>query len=65
MPTEGTMKPRAVTLSYTSHGKVGDLTSCDWTPDGALLAIGSYDSVLRVCHASGELYFQHEQHEVG
>lgn len=34
-----------------------DLTSLDWNQDGSLLAAGSYDAILRVCDASGELYF--------
>jgi transducin (beta)-like 1 len=42
----------------------GDLTSLDWNVDGSLIAIGSYDSVLRVCHASGELFLKDETHKV-
>lgn len=41
-----------------------DLTSLDWNPDGSLLAVGSYDSVLRIIRPSGELYFSHPQHKV-
>ncbi|KAJ7157165.1 WD40 repeat-like protein [Mycena filopes] len=41
----------------------GDLTSLHWNTEGTLIAIGSYDSVLRVCTASGELYFSHTQHK--
>lgn len=54
-----------MTLSYPSQSEPGDLTSLDWTQDGSLLAIGSYDAILRVCSTSGELYFSHTQHEVG
>lgn len=36
----------------------------DWNPDGTLLALGSYDSTLRICTQKGELYFAKEQHEV-
>jgi transducin (beta)-like 1 len=35
-----------------------------WNPAGTLVAIGSYDSILRVCTASGDLYFSHAQHQV-
>ncbi|KZT02500.1 WD40 repeat-like protein [Laetiporus sulphureus 93-53] len=52
-----------MTLAYPSKSEQGDLTSLDWTRDGSLLAIGSYDAILRVCTASGELYFSHTQHE--
>ncbi|KZT74970.1 WD40 repeat-like protein [Daedalea quercina L-15889] len=52
-----------MTLSYPSQSEPGDLTSLDWTQDGSLLAIGSYDAILRVCSTSGELYFSHTQHE--
>ncbi|KAF8899132.1 WD40-repeat-containing domain protein [Infundibulicybe gibba] len=41
----------------------GDMTSLHWTRDGSLLAIGSYDCVLRICTASGELYFSKHQHQ--
>ncbi|EPT01568.1 hypothetical protein FOMPIDRAFT_1036248 [Fomitopsis schrenkii] len=54
-----------MTLSYPSQSEPGDLTSLDWTQDGSLLAIGSYDAILRVCSTSGELYFSHTQHEKG
>ena len=49
-------------ISKTEHG---DVTSLGWNPDGTLLAIGSHDSVLRVCTVEGSLYFSHPQHEVG
>lgn len=52
-----------ITLAYPSKSEQGDLTSLDWTQDGSLLAIGSYDAILRVCTAGGELYFSHTQHE--
>ncbi|CCL98106.1 uncharacterized protein FIBRA_00100 [Fibroporia radiculosa] len=52
-----------MTLAYPSKSEQGDLTSLDWTRDGSLLAIGSYDAILRVCTTSGELYFSHTQHE--
>ncbi|KAH9937343.1 WD40 repeat-like protein [Fomitopsis serialis] len=52
-----------MTLSCPSQSEQGDLTSLDWTQDGSLLAIGSYDAILRVCSTSGELYFSHTQHE--
>ena len=52
-------------ISYFSKPDQGDLTSLDWNFDGSLLAIGSYDSILRVVTTSGELYFSHSQHEVG
>lgn len=42
----------------------GDLTSLDWNHDGTLLAIGSYDSMLRVCTPTGEIDFALTQHEV-
>lgn len=54
-----------LTLACSSKSEQGDLTSLDWTQDGSLLAIGSYDAILRVCTAGGELYFSHTQHEVG
>ncbi|GBE77654.1 WD40 repeat-like protein [Sparassis crispa] len=52
-----------VTFAYYPKPEQGDLTSLDWSPDGTLLAIGSYDAILRVCNASGEQYFANSQHE--
>ncbi|OCH96413.1 WD40 repeat-like protein [Obba rivulosa] len=52
-------------LAMTPKATQADMTSLDWTPDGTLLAIGSYDAMLRVCNASGELYFTHAQHQKG
>ncbi|KAF8204464.1 WD40-repeat-containing domain protein [Mycena galopus ATCC 62051] len=34
-----------------------------WNAEGTLVAVGSYDSVLRVCTAEGELYFVNTQHQ--
>jgi hypothetical protein len=31
----------------------------DWNHDGTLLAIGSYDAILRVVDWNGKLYFSH------
>jgi transducin (beta)-like 1 len=50
-------------LAYFAKADHGDLTSLDWNFDGSLLAIGSYDSILRICTASGKLYFSNRQHE--
>ena len=51
-------------LVYLPKSDQGDLTSLDWNPDGSLLAAGSYDAILRVCDASGKLYYSYEQHKV-
>lgn len=53
-----------VVLEQISKAQNGDLTSLGWNPDGTLLAIGSYDSVLRVCTLEGSIYFSHPQHTV-
>ncbi|KIM88979.1 hypothetical protein PILCRDRAFT_813977 [Piloderma croceum F 1598] len=50
-------------ISYFSKPEQGDLTSLDWNFDGSLLAIGSYDSILRIVTTAGKLYFSHRQHE--
>lgn len=52
------------TCTFTPNQESGDLTSLDWSKDGTLLAIGCYDSVLRICDANGKLYFSHAQHDV-
>jgi hypothetical protein len=42
-----------------------DLTALHWSSDGTLLAIASFDSVLRVCTEEGERFFESTVHEVG
>jgi WD40 repeat protein len=62
-PNSDMQKP--LKISYFSKPEQGDLTSLDWNFDGSLLAIGSYDSILRIVTTTGKLYFSHRQHEVG
>ena len=45
-------------------GQQGDLTSLHWSHDGQLLAIGSYDSVLRVATKKGTIWMTSNLHEV-
>jgi transducin (beta)-like 1 len=63
-PDFATTPEEPVALENVSKVSQGDLTSLDWNSDGTLLAIGSYDSILRVCTSSGALYFSHPQHQV-
>ncbi|KAG6919042.1 hypothetical protein DXG01_009752 [Tephrocybe rancida] len=42
-------------VDYFSKPEQGDLTSLDWNSDGTLVAIGSYDSTLRICTSGGAL----------
>lgn len=53
-----------LTCAYPPKDEQGDLTSLDWSADGSLLAIGCYDSVLRICDTNGKMYFSHSQHDV-
>ena len=55
--------PPAVFDHKTAWDKA-DLTSLDWNQDGTLLAAGSYDAILRVCDASGQLYFSETMQKV-
>ncbi|KAF7329882.1 hypothetical protein MKEN_00251900 [Mycena kentingensis (nom. inval.)] len=50
-------------LEYFGSAEQGDLTSLDWSPDGTFVAMGSFDSVLRICTSTGDLYFSHTQHQ--
>ena len=52
------------TVTYMRKEESGDMTSLDWNHDGSLLAIGCYDSMLRVCTLSGEIVFAAVRHEV-
>ena len=53
-----------LTFAHLVDTKQGDLTSLDWSPDGKLLAAGSYDTYLRVCDAFGRLYFAESMQKV-
>lgn len=53
-----------ITCDYPPKEEHGDLTSLDWSADGSLLAIGCYDSILRICDTNGKMYFSHSQHDV-
>lgn len=57
------MKP--LKISFFLETEQSDLTSLDWNFDGSLLALGSYDSILRIVTITGKLYFLHRRHEVG
>ncbi|KAJ7919314.1 WD40 repeat-like protein [Mycena leptocephala] len=52
-----------VRLQHFGNSDQGDLTALHWNTEGTLIAIGSYDSVLRVFTAAGDLYFSHTQHK--
>ncbi|KAK2461515.1 hypothetical protein APHAL10511_005978 [Amanita phalloides] len=60
--SSSTSTPSPVSLKHFSKTESADLTSLHWSPDGQLLAIGSYDSILRISKPDGELYFTHAQH---
>lgn len=49
---------------FTPKGGQGDLTSMHWNKDGTYLAVGSYDSVLRILKPTGEIYATLEKHTV-
>ncbi|RDB29531.1 F-box-like/WD repeat-containing protein TBL1Y [Hypsizygus marmoreus] len=50
-------------LDYFAKPEAGDLTALHWNSEGTLVAIGSYDSVLRVCTSDGKMYLSHPQHQ--
>ncbi|TBU34793.1 WD40 repeat-like protein [Dichomitus squalens] len=54
-----------LTCAYTAKGSDSDLTSLTWSNDGSLIAVGCYDSVLRICDSEGKAYFTHTQHDKG
>ena len=56
--------PPPLTCAYAAKGSDSDLTSLTWSNDGSLIAVGCYDSVLRICDSNGRAYFTHTQHDV-
>ncbi|KAG6897965.1 hypothetical protein C0992_008355 [Termitomyces sp. T32_za158] len=67
-PLEGSNLPTPmppISVTHFAAADAADLTSLDWNADGTLVAIGSYDSVVRICTSTGELYFSYPQHRKG
>ena len=54
-----------IALDNASKAQQKDLTSLDWNSEGTLLALGSYDAMLRVSTNQGTNYFSYPQHQVG
>ncbi|KAJ7070504.1 WD40 repeat-like protein [Mycena amicta] len=50
-------------LEHFGNADQGDVTALHWNNEGSLVAIGSYDTILRICTSTGSLYFSHTQHE--
>jgi transducin (beta)-like 1 len=53
-----------VTVDNHHETVQGDMTALTWNLEGTLLAIGSYDTVLRVLTSEGDAYLTHYQHRV-
>jgi transducin (beta)-like 1 len=53
-----------ISLPNLSKAAQADLTALHWSPDGELLAIGSYDSIFRICTRKGFMYVTHDYHQV-
>jgi WD40 repeat protein len=51
-----------IIVDWIANKDSADLTSVSWDPAGDLLAIGSFDSILRIAYASGQQYFTNTQH---
>ncbi|GJE85862.1 WD40 repeat-like protein [Phanerochaete sordida] len=62
-PTPTSESP--LTFVHRVDVEQGDLTSLDWSPDGKLLAAGSYDTYLRICDSSGQLYLAESMQKKG
>ncbi|KAG8219619.1 WD40-repeat-containing domain protein [Butyriboletus roseoflavus] len=59
-----TSPPRpTLTLSNLATSSQADLTSIDWSPDGLLVAIGSYDAILRIYTSTGKVYLTDDHHK--
>ncbi|KAF5323630.1 hypothetical protein D9611_005514 [Ephemerocybe angulata] len=54
---------KLASLGRLSHAVQGDLTSLHWSADGTFLAVGSYDSVLRVATNKGTMWMQNDMHD--
>lgn len=54
--------PEPIVLSHTEKSGLPDIISLDWSPDGNLLATGSYNALLRVWNKNGEVYMIQTRH---
>lgn len=54
-----------ITIDNHQKDVQGDLTALNWDREGKLVAVGSYDSALRILTSEGNVYFTHYQHRVG
>ncbi|KAH6916628.1 WD40 repeat-like protein [Coprinopsis sp. MPI-PUGE-AT-0042] len=52
-----------ISLPNLSKAAQADLTALHWSPDGELLAIGSYDSIFRICTRKGTMYLTQDYHQ--
>ncbi|KAI5898063.1 WD40 repeat-like protein [Schizophyllum commune H4-8] len=64
-PADGFSTPPPPPIRFNAESIIPDkdLTSMSWSPDGKLLAVGSYDRVFRILTVEGKLYFQHSLHK--
>ncbi|KIY50650.1 WD40 repeat-like protein [Fistulina hepatica ATCC 64428] len=61
LPDPPLVPDNPITLSFgmTKHG---DITTLSWSQQGNLLAVGSYDAILRVLDCRGKEYFKGTSH---
>ncbi|KAJ3318382.1 hypothetical protein HDV06_000511 [Boothiomyces sp. JEL0866] len=63
IPEDPSLKVTSIILPHSnSSAESKDITTLEWSPDGNLLATGSYDGFARIWHKSGELKFVMERH---
>jgi hypothetical protein len=53
-----------VHMRTVSTSEMPDTTALDWSADGALLSVATYDNVLHVLTANGGEYMAHDMHKV-
>ena len=65
-PADGFANPPPPPIRFDAESTIPDkdLTCMSWSPDGKLLAVGSYDRVFRILTVEGKLYFQDALHTV-
>lgn len=56
--------PIVLRIQAKSETEGTDITSLAWNPQGTLVAVGGFDSVLRIWTKSGDEYMTNPQHRV-